>query len=87
MYGGETNFSLRNPGVNEGDPNYIAGKHKAVINGHGLLNTYKDATFTECIVQIDRNEYIKDDDEQETDLLVYGTIRYTKKRELIYIKN
>lgn len=86
MYGGSTNFSLRNPGVNESDSNYIAGKHKSLYS-NGLLGKYKDATFTESIVQLDRNEYIKDDNNQETDLLVFGTIRYTKKREIIYIKN
>ncbi len=86
MYGGSTNFSLRNPGINETDENYIAGKHKSLYS-KGLLGEYENATFTECIVQIDRNEYIKDENEQDTGLLVYGTIRYTKKREIIYIKN
>lgn len=87
MYGGSTNFSLRNPGINENDIKYIAGKHKAVCEGRGLLEKYKDANFTESIVQIDRNEYIKDENGNKTDLLVFGTIRYTKKREIIYVKN
>lgn len=86
MYGGITNFSLINPGVNESDLNYIAGKHKSLYS-NGLLEQYKDDTFTESIVQLDRNEYIKDENDQETGLLVFGTIRYTKKREIIYIKN
>lgn len=86
MYGGSTNFSLRNLGVNETELNYIAGSHKSLYS-KGLLGEYENATFTECIVQIDRNEYIKDEDEQNTGLLVFGTIRYTKKREIIYIKN
>ena len=89
MYGGSTNCSWRNPGINEDDINteYIAGKHKAVCEGRGLLEDYKDAIFTETIVQIDRNEYIKDENGNKTDLLVFGTIRYTKKREIIYVKN
>lgn len=86
MYGGITNFSLRNPGVNETDLNYIAGKHKSLYS-NGLLEKYKEDTFTESIVQLDRNEYIKDENDQDTGLLVFGTIRYTKKREIIYIKN
>ena len=86
MYGGITNFSLKNPGVDETDLNYIAGKHKSFYS-NGLLEKYKDDIFTESIVQLDRNEYIKDENDQDTGLLVFGTIRYTKKREIIYIKN
>lgn len=87
MYGGTTNFSLRNPGIDEKNPVNIAGSHKAVKNGKGLLSEYKDQEFTEYIVQIDRNEYIEDENGQNTGLLVFGTIRYTKKREIIYVKN
>ncbi len=87
IYGGTTNFSLRNPGVNENVTSYIAGTHKAVCNGNGLLEQYNNCTFTEYIVQIDRNEYIKDENGENTGLLLYGTIRYTKKREIIYVKN
>ncbi len=87
LYGGNTNFSLRNPGLNEDDENYIAGKHEALYKNGGLLGKYTNDTFTESIVQIDRNEYIKDDNNNETGLLVFGTIRYTKKREIIYVKN
>ena len=89
IYGGRTNFSLRNPGINENDSEiaYIAGKHRAVCNGKGLLEQYKDSKFTEYIVQIDRNEYIEDENGENTGLLLYGTIRYTKKREIIYVKN
>lgn len=87
MYGGSTNFSLRNPGINETEENFIAGKHEALYKNGGLLGKYGNETFTECIVQIDRNEYIKDENNNDTGLLVYGTIRYTKKREIIYIKN
>ncbi len=88
IYGGSTNFSLRSPGVNESDVNYIAGKHRAVCSGSGLLSKYGDnSIFTEYIVQIDRNEYIEDEQGENTGLLLYGTIRYTKKREIIYVKN
>lgn len=86
IYGGTTNFSLRNPGMNETNSSYIAGKHKSLYN-NGLLGKYKDSTFTEYIVQIDRNEYIEDENGANTGLLLYGTIRYTKKREIIYVKN
>lgn len=93
IYGKTTYFSLRNPGINEDPSNpstnkaNIAGSHKAVCNGVGLLDRYKDRTFTEYIVQLDRNEYTKDENGNETDLLLYGTIRYTKKREIIYVKD
>lgn len=87
IYGGVTNFSLKTPGINETIKENIAGSHRAVCGGRGLLSEYKDITFTEYIVQIDRNEYTKDENGNETDLLLYGTIRYTKKREIIYVKN
>ena len=93
IYGGTTNFSLRNPGIHEDDSDlnkpYIAGKHKAVCYGNGLLKQYGDSdlTFTEYIVQIDRNNYIAYENEENTGLLVFGEIRYTKKREIIYVKN
>lgn len=87
IYGGTTNFSLKNPGVNETIIANIAGKHKAVCSGRGLLKDYGDSTFTEYIVQIDRNEYMEDENGENTGLLIYGTIRFTKKREIIYVKN
>lgn len=87
IFGGTTNFSLTTPGVNETNVNNIAGKHKAVMQGRGLLSEYKDNHFTEYIVQIDQNEYIKDENGENTGLLLFGTIRYTKKREIIYVKN
>lgn len=87
MYGGTTNFSLKTPGINETVTTNIAGKHKAVCGGNGLLSTYKYSNFTEYIVQIDQNEYITDENGENSGLLVFGTIRYTKKREIIYVKN
>lgn len=87
LYGGTTNFSLRNPGINETIKKDIAGSHKAVCNEKGLLAEYQDATFTEYIVQIDKNSYITDENGEKTDLFAYGEIRYTKKREIIYVKN
>lgn len=87
LYGGQTFFSLINPGVTELNSANRAGQHLAVCNGRGLWSQYKDLTFTEYIVQLDRNEYIQDEDGENTGLLLYGTIRYTKKREIIYVKN
>lgn len=86
IYGGTTNFSLINQGVNETDPTKIDGTHKSCITG-GLFEHFRNANFTEYIVQIDSNEYIQDEDGQNTGLLVFGTLRNTKKREIIYVKN
>ena len=87
---GITYFSLMNEGVNEKVDPWMA--HKAVCEGEGLLREYGSAnlnspiTFTEYIVQIDRNEYIADEDGNNTGLLVFGTLRNTKKREIVYVK-
>lgn len=83
VYGGKTFFNSKYSGVgtitNSRETN---GGHEAVCGEAGLLATYKNATFTEYINVIDTNEYIDD-----SDLLKYGTIRYAKKREIIYVKN
>lgn len=90
IYGGTTNFSLTNPGVNELNPANTAGTHRSYFN-NGLMGRCLGTgyTFIEHIVQIDNNDYIKitDDDgnEENTGLLVYGTLRNTKKREIIYV--
>lgn len=86
VYGGYgknkyTLFNSRYSG-GENETNAIMGGHKAVCGGAGLLATYKNNTFTEYIKVIDQNKYIED-----SDLLKYGTIRYAKKREIIYVKN
>lgn len=59
----------------------VTGGHKAVCEGNGLLATYGNAEFTEYVRVIDQNSYI-----DGSDLLEYGTIRYAKKREIIYVK-
>lgn len=79
IYGGETFFSSRYSGVS--DTNNVSGGHKAVCDGNGLLTTYAGAEFIEYVKVIDRNSYVED-----SDLLEYGTIRYAKKREIIYVK-
>ena len=93
IYGGITRFSDNNPGV-EADPTNIqdiAGTHKTFFSD-GLFGRCggDGQRFVEHIVQIDNNEYIKvkinDENEEDTGLLVYGTIRKTKKRELIYVQ-
>lgn len=88
---GITRFSIKNQGVNQTDPDKedeVIGQHRAVCNGNGLLADYgsPDITFIEYIVQIDRNEYIADEDGNNTGLLVFGTLRNTKKREIVYVK-
>lgn len=88
---GITRFSIKNQGVNQTDPDKedeVIGQHRAVCSGRGLLADYgsPDITFTEYIVQIDRNEYIADEDGNNTGLLVFGTLRNTKKREIVYVK-
>ncbi len=70
---------------------YSAGTHNAVIDG-GLLAKYKGKEFTEYIVLIDEdNDYITYTDEDgntvNTGLFKFGTVRYTKKREIIYVLN
>lgn len=87
IYGGETSFSSKNPGIDEDTQD----TYEAVCNGNGLFNTYKGINFTEYIVQIDSNEYITITDEagneENTGLLVFGTLRNNKKREIIYVRN
>ena len=85
IYGGTTNFSLINQGVNETDSTKTDGTHESCVPG-GLFEHLKNANFIECIVQIDSNEYIHDEDGKNTGLLVFGTLRNTKKREIIYVK-
>lgn len=95
IYGGTTNFSIQDIGVNvDRNARGYIGTHKAVCGGTGLLNHYKsinlnspEITFTEYIVQIDRNEYIADEDGNNTGLLEFGKLRNTKKREIVYVKN
>ena len=87
---GITRFLQAERGVNTTDPDEtIRGQHKAPFGGNGLLYAYSspDITFTEYIVQIDRNEYIIDEDGENTGLLEFGTLRNTKKREIVYVKN
>lgn len=85
IYGEKAYFSLSNPGVNDSTSSNLEGTHEPVCIG-GLLETYKNKNFKEYIVQIDSNEYVADENGENTGLLVYGTIRYTKKREIIYVK-
>lgn len=85
MYGDTTAFSLRNPGINEKVEANIVGRHKAVCDGNGLLQKYKNSNFTEYIVQIDRNHYISTESGESSGLLVFGEMRFTKKREIIYV--
>jgi len=83
LYGGTTYFNTQFPGISStGTGIENIGQHKAKYS-NGLLGEYKSSKFTEYIIEIDtQNEYIED-----TDLLVFGKVRYTKKRELIYVKN
>lgn len=85
IYGQKAYFSLSNPGVNDSTLSDLDGIHEPVCIG-GLLEIYKNKNFKEYIVQIDSNEYVTDENGENTGLLVYGTIRYTKKREIIYVK-
>lgn len=89
VYGGTTTFNTKYPGVSKDDiATEILGKHKAVNNGNGLFEEYKDnnVKFKEYMTEIDPNEYIKDLEGNTTDLLVFGTLRYAKKREVIYVR-
>ncbi len=50
----------------------------------GLVEKFKDSTFTEYLINVDRNSYITEDDES---LFSFGEIMEPIKRELIYIEN
>lgn len=83
LYGGTTYFNTKYPGVSKSNLEN-SGQHKAYYD-EGLLKNYKNSEFIEYITEVDINEYEKDGD-VDTDLLKYGTIRYAKQREIIYVK-
>jgi len=85
LYGGITYFNTQYPGVSDSSLEKI-GQHNAVCSGTGLLGKYSSNKFIEYEKEIDENAYIIDENGNLTDLLQYGTIRYAKKRELIYVK-
>ncbi len=78
---GYTIFNTIYPGVGSNET-HVSGGHEAVCDKDGLLKKYKGETFTKYVAIIDQNSYI-----EGSDLLKYGTLRYAKKREIIYVKN
>ena len=85
LHGGTTYFNTKYPGVSNASLTDNIGKHRAVNNGNGLMSKYSEVKFKEYITEQDPNAYVIVDN-KETDLLQYGTIRYAKKREIIYVK-
>ena len=63
----------------------IVGNHEPLkINNKGLFENFKNSTFTEYLIEIDRNEYISNEDEK---LFSFGEIMLPIKNELVYIEN
>ena len=83
---GITHFVEQYPGVNNSALKQL-GQHKAYYS-NGLLDKYKNSQFIEYITEVDnQNAYIIDEDGNLTDLLQFGTVRYAKQREIIYVYN
>ena len=82
-HGFEASFTSANTGV-------LIGNHYPYFNGEarprGLLARFKDdsISFTEYMVEVDRNTYITNDDEK---LFSFGYIMLPIKKELIYVQN
>ena len=66
------------------DTSQIAN-HKSCIYG-GLIKNFEDSTFTEYLVEVDRNNYIYSEDTEEK-LFKFGEIMETIKKELVYVEN
>ncbi len=81
-------FSLTTKGAQS-----TTGSNSDIVSNHipclgegndGLIEEYKDATFTEYIVKVDDNVYVTNDGES---LFAFGGQKSTVKREIIYVKN
>lgn len=61
--------------------------HLTCVEG-GLIKYFKErnSTFTEYLVEIDRNSYIYSEDAEEK-LFEFGEIMETIKKELVYVEN
>lgn len=77
-------FSSTNPG-NQESQDSSSGNHKPCI-ADGLIKKYgAGETFTEYIIEVDRNSYIESDDGEDK-LFSFGEIMTPIKREIIYIE-
>ena len=83
FHGQTATFSLSNPGSNTNINSDMAGNHVPKV---GLIAEYKNETdtFTEYLIEVDRNSYITEDDEK---LFSFGEIMTPIKREIVYIEN
>lgn len=64
------------------------GNHKTCISDgstKGIFNKFKNSTFTEYLVEVDRNNYITSEDKEEK-LFSFGDIMQTIKKELVYVE-
>lgn len=79
----DVKFSSTNIGSQEGTE---VGNHISpikTVKGDGIINNFKDSTFTEYLVEVDRNKYITDGDES---LFSFGEIMQTIKKEIVYVE-
>lgn len=51
----------------------------------GLIQRFRNSTFKEYLIEIDRNDYVYSDDGEES-LFSFGEIRQTVKKELVYVE-
>lgn len=80
----DAGFSLTSVGNQEHLLSAQVGNHISCID-NGLIKYCKeqDRHFTEYLIEVDRNNYITNDDES---LFSFGEIMQTIKKELIYVE-
>lgn len=78
-------FSMNNIGEQLAitDSNQV-GNHKSCVS-EGILKKFENSTFTEYLIEVDRNNYIYSEDKQEK-LFSFGEIMQTIKKELVYVE-
>ena len=59
------------------------GNHIPCITG-GLINYFGTSTFTEYLIEVDRNNYITNEGEK---LFSFGDVMETIKKEFVYVQN
>ena len=80
IYHGKTvNFSLTNPGKPTSTSSDYDGNHIPYYS-QGLIGNFKNSTFTEYLIEVDRNSYITAEDEK---LFSFGEIMQTIKKEIV----
>lgn len=75
-------FSSTDIGTQTSNSADQVGNHNTCVSG-GLISEFEGSTFTEYLIEIDRNNYITNDDES---LFSFGEIMQTIKKELVYVE-